>query len=89
MTLHPITTDMTAYQVADALLLAPFSRPDVWRKRLAELRRQGRQDEAEWVEATFPEYLTRAAAAAHEKTGDMIAAWATQVCDGRKDTDHE
>ncbi len=72
MKIGQVTPDMTLFQVCDAIRIFPDSHPDIWRKRLDELRSQGRDDEAAWIETAFPEYMSAAATKAHEATGDMI-----------------
>ena len=79
MKIGTITTSMTLFETADALWLTPDAHPDAWHKRLTELRRQDRSDEATIVEQRFPGYLSAAASAAHNRTTDMIVAWANSV----------
>ena len=68
MPLGEVTANMNEYEVADALKLAPFSHPDTWHKRVAELRRQGREAEAELVEARFGDRMDDKARRDHERT---------------------
>ncbi len=79
MKIEQITTGMSLFEAADALRFSPDAHPDVWHKRCAELRNQGRDDEANIVEAEFPEYMSQAAAVAADKTTDMILRWAKKV----------
>jgi len=79
MRIETITTGMTLFQVADALRFCPDAHPDVWHKRTAELRSQGRDDEAKIVEAEFPEYMSKAAKVAADRTMGMVASWANAI----------
>jgi len=81
MKIGKISHGMSLFEVADALRLCPDSHPDVWHKRTAELRSQGRDNEAAIVEHEFSEYMSQAAAVAADKTTDMIVAWAYSVID--------
>lgn len=79
MKLGAIHHDMTVYQVADALRMAPDAHPDVWRSRLIALRNQGREMEAAWIERTFPEYMSDAAAEAQNCFTDQLITWAEKL----------
>ena len=72
MSLDEIRAGMNEYEVADALLLAPFSHPDVWRKRTAELRSQGRDDEAAIVETEHSGFFTKEHARDVERIGAAL-----------------
>ena len=72
MPLEKVTADMNEYEVADALLLAPFSHPDVWARRIAELRRQGREAEASLVETRFADRMDDKAWLQHEETSRIV-----------------
>ena len=65
-----IRTGMNVYEMADALTLQPHSHPDVWRKRTARLRAEGRADEAMIVEMEHADRFTKA----HARNVDRIGA---------------
>ncbi len=77
--LGEITTGMNDAQVADALSLQLNSSPRVWRKRLARLRNQGRDDEATWIETTFPEYVDERMDELWKQDSDRLAVWFDRV----------
>ena len=79
MKIGAIHHNMTVYQIADALRMASDAHPQVWHKRLAELRKQGRGMEADWVERTFPEYMSDATAAEWDRFTDRLVAWAERL----------
>lgn len=79
MKIGAIHHNMTAYQIADALRMAPDAHPQVWHKRLTELRKQGRATEADWIERTFPQYMSDAAAASQDQFTDRLIAWAERL----------
>ncbi len=63
----PLEDAPSWYQVADWLEVSPDAHPDFYHKRLAALRDRDLAVVADWVEATYPEYLTSAAVEAHER----------------------
>jgi len=79
MKIGTVIEGMTLFEVADALRFCPDAHPDVWHKRTAELRSQGRNDEAKIVEAEFSEYMSEAARVAADRTMGMVASWANAV----------
>ena len=73
MPIEKIESGMNEWVIASALLLSPSSHPDVWVKRVTELHRQGRHDEAAIVETEFAHKLT--GAKEWERRADAIASW--------------
>ena len=79
MKLGTVTADMNWFQTVDALRCLPDSHPDVYQKRTDELRRQGRDDEADLVETKFPDRFTDETRRAHEAGVDALIAWADRL----------
>lgn len=72
MQIDTITEEMDEYETCDALRLAPFSHPDYWQKRVDELRKQGRDDEAALVETKFAHKLDDEARRQSDRLGRTI-----------------
>lgn len=77
MNLGRIDATMNEYEVADALLLSPFSSPATWRKRIAALEAQGRTEEAT-IAATFTD-LSDEAQAKWDRDADRVVAWGNRL----------
>lgn len=80
-TFATVATGMTEYEVMDVLRLAPFSTPDTWRKRTAELRRQSRDAEAVIVETEHAIRFADETAAALERLGDILELSTVHIFD--------
>lgn len=72
MHLDPVTAEMSEYQVADALKLSSSSHPDIWLKRIEELRSQGRTGEAEMITVRFADRLDDDARQNHEALSRIL-----------------
>lgn len=81
-----VATGMTEYEVMDVLRLAPFSKPDTWRKRTAELRRQNRDAEAVIVETEHAIRFTDETAAALERLDDILSLSTDHIFDKEEQT---
>ena len=73
-TTSPIREGMSVYEVCDILRLQAHSHPDVWRKRTARLRAQGRADEASIVELEHADRFTVEHARNVDRIGAQVAA---------------
>lgn len=79
MPIEPIRADMNDYEMSDALLLAPFSHADTFEKRIAELRRQDRHEEADIVTERFGHRLTAKARREDDRITAAVIAWAKSI----------